>query len=148
MKYALLKIAEMPVTIMFALILGIVLSTYLPGLREALLTVYDHYYPVVNYKSEIVGRSEDAVMVRVWGEKLRDCNVVPDSLDSFTVKGGMFYDAAEIRVQGYAANRPVGRVDLGIWKVWPTRLGDSVQMWVLHNCDGHIVRSKIVDVKL
>ena len=65
-------------------------------------------------RAAFVSRLVAVVYVHVWGEKLRDCRAILNSLESFTLRDGVRYDAREERESGDTANRPVGKVDLGV----------------------------------
>ena len=138
----------MPLTIIVAMSAGVLIAAYSGSVKESTLDLYDKIFPVVRYQSEIVSREDNAVSIHVWGEKLRNCQAVPGSLQSYTLRDEVRFDADEQRVLCYESSRPVGKVDLGIWRVWPVKGARAVEMYVLHDCDGHLVRSKLVDVKL
>lgn len=90
----------------------------------------------------------DFVLIHVWGEKLQDCAVIHGSLETYSLHKGIRFGAQEQRESGDISSRPVGKADLGVWKVWPVAGAQRVEMWVSHSCRGYVVRSKIANVSL
>lgn len=132
-----------------AIVLGVILSIPLSNnIERWFFAFYDSVNPVVNYKSEIISREDNAILIHVWGEKLRDCQAVSGSHQSYTIRNGVYHDAFEERVVGSPSSRPVGKVDLGVWRVWPTKAGTHVVMTINHRCDGRLITSEIARVAL
>ena len=139
---------KMPWTVLLGILLGLFIASYIGSIRSFVMNTHAEFFPVVKYQAEIVGRKDDFVLIHVWGEKLRDCPAIKDSLESYTVRKDTLFDANEFRIDGNPNSRPVGKVDLGVWKIWPVEGAKRVRMYVSHDCDGSVIRSKIVDVPL
>lgn len=149
MKKAVAAYHEFKWTWAFGAFCGAVLAMMLaPNLERWLYAAYDSVNPVVRMHGTIVGYEYDAVLIRVSGEKLRDCPVQEKSLQSYTLRNGVYFDAFESKVEGDTSSRPVGKVDLGVWRVWPTKAGTHVIITVNHRCDGRLITSEIARVPL
>ena len=145
------EVMGMKWTLVFAIIFGVLIAPSAEkSVSGSFYDWYDAHNPVVRWHGELVSQAEDFVLVRVSGEKLRECDYVPASLESYAVRASVRFDAREQRVDGIegATSRPVGPANLGVWKLWPVKGADSVEMWIAHECSGRIVRSKMVDVAL
>ena len=140
---------EMPWVVLLSLFFGTCIYAYGPILRRAALDSYYSIFPVVQYKSEVIGKMvDDSVMIHVFGKKLRDCMALVNSIETYAIRDGIYYDVDEMKVKGFVSSRPVGIVDLGVWKVWPVQGADHIKSFILHDCDGYIVRSVVIDIRL
>lgn len=134
-------------SVLFGLIVGVVVSFASFG-TESLLKFYDEINPVVRMRGEIVQRDADAVFVRIWGEKRRACRYA--SLQTFGVdeRGEMHFVMNQYIGSGTKGTLPVGDVDLGIWRLWPTAGAVAVRAYAGHDCGGRLVITQIAEVAL
>lgn len=138
-------------TIAFAILCGFFLSLFLGRNTESYLwSLYDKAHPVADWHGTLVARDSGSVIVKVSGTKLRDCVFVPNSINSFTKRDGILYNADEQKIGGMESrSRPVGQASVGIWRIWPIdNKQQQVLMFVEHNCDGRIVMTKVIDLLL
>ena len=136
-------------TLLSAVLFGWLLAPSGHSVSDYLWSVYDRHNPVVRYTGEIINRQGDQVTVHIWGRKLRDCEAVPGSVNSYSIKDGVSYGAHEQRLTGDPSSRPIGLVDLGTWLVWPLEAGSTeIRMTVKHLCSGRLLTTEIVRVAL
>ena len=136
-------------TIATAVIFGWLIAPSSHTLSDYIWSLYDARNPVVQYQGEIVKREGDRVLVHVWGRKLRDCEAVIGSVNSYSVRDGVLYGAHEARASGDSSSRPVGPVDLGTWWIWPmVDKATEIRMTVRHTCDGRSVLTEMARVSL
>lgn len=131
-------------TLVLALLTGLAIS---PVFRwSPLLPVYDAYHPVVAMRGDMVQRDGDAVVVHIWGSKLRECTYV--GIRAYGSKNGVLIDANIARVDRpvNGATKPTGTFDIGHWRIWPIDHADLVVVFVQHNCDGRIISTKIAEI--
>lgn len=108
--------------------------------------------PVVKAKAEILEREPGMVILRVTGEKLRECKLV--GTQAFSVRDSVMTPAwmeREWPMPLSLTPRPIGPFDMGMIKVWPVGDdADEVVLYVLHTCGTHNVevRSTLARVNL
>jgi hypothetical protein len=111
---------------------------------------YDQFVPVVRMQGEVVSRTEDAVVVRMWGEKVRDCRFV--GIQGFSRIGdGVNRDMRITRIDmpSKGETKPRGTFDIGMWELRPLKDATHVSVWVQHTCGADDLRSaRIADVEL
>ena len=143
------QVLAMRWTIVTAVIFGWLMAPSSHSISDYVWSLYDARNPVVAYKGEILKREGDRVTIHVYGRKLRDCEAVIGSVNSYSIKDGVLYGAHEQRLSGDSSSRPVGLVDLGTWLIWPAVEGaQEVKMSVRHLCDGRSITTEVVRVKL
>ena len=112
-------------------------------------SVYDDVRPVVRMSGEIVGRDGSSVLIKVTGEKLRDCRYlrisafakIDDRADDVYAKRE---DAPE-----NGLTKPRGKYSAGVWRVWPVvDMTQIIEMYVQHDCSGRVVLTQIARVKV
>ena len=106
------------------------------------------FFPIVAYKAKVLSHDSKEAIIHISGHKLRDCEVIKGSLQTYAVKDGVYFDIQEERVTGDSSSRPVGLVDLGAWRVYPILGAQRVVMTITHDCDGHKIKSEIANVIL
>ena len=87
-------------TVISAVIFGWIMAPSSHTLSDYVWSLYDARNPVVQYQGEIIKREGDRVLVHVWGRKLRDCEAVIGSVNSYSVRDGVLYGAHEARASG------------------------------------------------
>ena len=136
-------------SILLGLILGLFGGQVLSGMADVLTEQYDALRPVVKISGERVGADDNAVLIHMVGDKLRDCNYL--RVTAFTADGsGRMRDAyinREARRET-GETKPRGSFDFGTWRLWPTDGALRAIVYISHQCGGRIVRTKIADVAL
>ena len=111
---------------------------------------YDNFVPVLRMHGELVSREPDAVVVRMWGSKLRECRYV--GILAYSRAGSDFYrDATITRIDRAATNdtKPRGAFDIGQWRIRPTTDATHVAVYAQHACShGDLRTTKIAEVAL
>ncbi len=140
-------VAQQRWSIIFGLLIGLVVSFSAFGL-DSLWKLYDELFPVVEMQGEVVDRKDDAVFVRVSGEKRRSCRYA--NLQTFGVdsRGEMHFVSAQYIGAATKGTLPRGNFDLGTWRLWPTTGAVMVRMYASHDCGGRLVTTKIAEVLL
>lgn len=117
---------------LFFVVLAFVLA---PGVNQA---VQQQYFPVGKYNNQVLKREATDVYLHVWGEKLRECQPIAGSLNSyFRTTGGPRIGIPEDRVSGDPGAKPVGKVDFGVWVIHNVPSNAKyVEMWMAHDCQG------------
>lgn len=105
--------------------------------------------PVVNMKGVLVEKTPDYVLIHITGEKLRACKFV--NISAFTEADGNLIDSFITRM-GYTkidgATKPIGKHDLGLWRVYPINGSKKALVYVQHDCAGEVVMTKIAEVSI
>ena len=138
-------------TIMFSIVLGIFLSgIFAQPIKDAYLEYYDLAYPVVVMRGSLVSQDEDSVVIHISGEKLRPCRYL--RMLSYTSKNGQLTDAYHSRTIGFlddGSTKPIGKLDVGYWRIFPKQDADAVEMYVQHDCGGgRITTTQTAEVHL
>jgi hypothetical protein len=111
---------------------------------------YDEFVPVVRMQGELVSRTENAVVVRMWGEKVRDCRFV--GIQGFSRVGdGINRDMRikRIDLESVGETKPRGHFDIGHWQLHPLDGATHVVVWVQHSCrQGDLRNTRIAEVAL
>jgi len=111
---------------------------------------WDHTAPVVVAKGELVSREPDNVVIRLAGEKKRECRYV--GIQAYSkMQDDTLRDASIRRVDQMANEntRPLGKFDMGVWDIRPTTGATAVEVYVQHSCRAGDLRStKMAEVKL
>lgn len=119
-----------------------------PMMMETLRDQYDASHPVwARIKALDVKRSGDTVMLRLEGEKVRDCRFLRIYARSDHAEGAL--DAAIRRMDALSvgATRPLGVQAFGTWEIKPVLPeAISVSIFLEHDCNDRIVVSKILRV--
>ena len=110
--------------------------------------LYDELFPVVAMTGRVVERRSGEVLVEIAGEKLRSCRF--NAMHAYVSRSGVRSDASIARedraVDGHT--KPLGRYNIGVWRVWSTAGADLVVVYVSHTCDGRLVATNVAEVKL
>lgn len=111
--------------------------------------VYDDRNPVIIANGTILAQREDWAEVAIVGDKRRACIYVAMSAFS-TDASGMLRDTFVSRVDMPASGttRPLGTQTLGVWRIWPVLGATRIELWITHQCEGRLVRTKLADVEL
>jgi hypothetical protein len=142
-------IQEVKWTITLTMCTVLLLSTTLADVvSQRLHSLYTRFNPVVEMTGALVSAGPDYSIIHISGRKLRECKYI--SMQAFTGKQGSRRDAEKLRVaapdDGYS--KPPGLYDLGHWRIWPTDGSDTAEMYVIHDCDGYPVTTRIAEVRL
>lgn len=133
-------------TLIFALAFALLMQPVAP----LLLNWYNAASPVVSMSGVVVAKSPEAVVIHITGDKLRSCVFIRVTAMVET-KYGSLLDAYLERTGGKphdGATKPIGRHDLGLWRVWPVEGAVRAIVFVQHDCAGAAVLSRIADVDL
>jgi hypothetical protein len=141
----------MPYALAFGALIGLFLSPMWSTITEVSNRQYDSLFPVVTGQARIVGRESetDAVLLKLDGEKMRACKYV--GIDAYNVHAdGRSSDAHIARIdRPYTGNtKPVGMIDMGVWRVWPIAGAKYISIVTQHNCGGRDVLTELARVEL
>lgn len=138
--------STMPITVVLAVLVGVAIAP--GGGFDWLYALYDDVRPVVTMSGTLVSRDADSALIDIAGEKHRSCQFL--SIRAYSMRDGTLMDANIERVDrpqdGHT--KPVGRYDIGRWRVWPVKHAVGVKVYVKHSCDGRLVLTKISEVAL
>lgn len=127
-------------------LLFVILLNIAPSLNQAYQMTF---MPVVKYQTKIVKRIDKDVFVHISGEKLRPCEAVPKSLNSYYTRNGARIAVPEDRYSGDPSNWPVGPVDLGVFVLHDVPLdAHEVEMYVKYDCAGVLLLTNIAKARL
>jgi hypothetical protein len=111
---------------------------------------YDQFVPVVRMQGEVFLRTEDSVVLHMYGSKVRECRFV--GIQGFSsVHGGMNRDMhiKRIDMPSEGKTKPIGVFDIGHWQLHPLAGATNVTVWVQHSCrEGDLRNTKIAEVAL
>ena len=111
---------------------------------------WDHFSPVVIARGELVAREPDNVVIRLAGEKKRECRYA--GIQAYSKMPDDTLRDASIRRVDQMANdltRPIGKFEMGVWDIRPTTGATAVEVYVQHSCRAGDLRStKMAAVKL
>lgn len=126
-------------TLVFGVVLGCILTV-----------VLFYVLPVVSMQGQIISRTDDSVVIHVWGKKLRGtCKFL--GISGYTLKNGLMTDTIATRVdmKEDGTTRPEGVFDIVKWLIFPTNNAEKAVMYVMHSCGpGDMRVTKIADVSL
>jgi hypothetical protein len=107
--------------------------------------------PVAKMQGELVARTNDGVLIRMYGEKLRGAECRFLDIQAFGDRmTGLPIDLYISRVDMPSLNqtKPKGSYDIGIWNIHPTAQVTHVRVYVSHDCEGTKWGTQIAKVKL
>ena len=129
---------------------GILFAPLIVTGYHTVATEWNDWRPVVRMTGTVVDRTNESVTIHVAGEKLRECTYVGMTAYSRGADG-LLHDAYRQRIDRPEGQftRPKGTFDIGFWRIWPLGADAvSVVMFAKHECDGHVVVSKLAEVQL
>jgi len=135
--------------IILGVLLGLLLGPLFGVVSESVYGAYDEAYPVVEMHGDVQSTTVHDVVLHISGEKKRGCQ--PMRITAYTRdKNGNLQDAniQKLGVAERGLSRPLGPVDLGLWRIWPRDGADGVMVFVTHQCAGRSVITKVADVVL
>lgn len=134
----------------WVIFLGLMFALLMQPLAPMIKHLYQTSTPVVDMRGEIVEKTDDSVLLHIYGRKLRECEFV--RITAFTAtKNGELRDAILERVGGKpqdGATKPIGSHDLGLWTIRPVAGSTRASVFVQHECSGELLLSRIADVDL
>lgn len=119
---------------------------------QALLPFGQHFYQenssVVTMSGKIVAQTPVYVDIHITGEKLRTCSYI--RMFSMTLGPNGLSEARleSVDKPSRGTTKPVGKLDLGIWRVSPVSGATKASIYVQHDCDSTVVISKVAEVDL
>lgn len=140
---------EMRWTVLIAATVGFAMAPLGTAWWDAMLSQYDKSNPIVTMTGKLVRQDADNVWITVGGEKLRTCTYI--RVQAYTRHtSGMLSDAFARRenIPERGETKPLGTYSIGTWRIWPRGDAEAVLMYVLHDCDGRVVITKIAEVTL
>ena len=109
------------------------------------------FYPVVVMQGDITARTNDGIIVHMYGEKRRgaECRFLGiqafgDRLVGYPVD--LYIRRVDMPSDGIT--KPAGVYDIGFWNIHPTANVTSVRVYVSHDCDGAKWATQIAKVEL
>ncbi len=141
------NLAKQRWAVLFGIVIGVLFSLSAFG-ADSLLKLYDELNPVVEMKGELLEKQGDSAFIRISGHKRRDCRYT--GLQTFGVDSHqeMHFVQAQYVGVGIRGTLPVGAIDLGVWRLWPTVGAVAMRVYVNHDCAGRLVVTKIAEVAL
>lgn len=136
-------------TVLFGLVLGALLSPVWQTAWSSALERYDAQFPIVTMTGRLSHQDAESVWITIQGHKLRMCTYV--RMQGYTRdRIGMLSDVYTRRedVPERGETKPIGSYSIGTWRMWPKGEAAAVLMYVLHDCDGRVVLTKIAEVVL
>jgi hypothetical protein len=129
---------------------GAAAAVLVPMLIEAGRDWYDETHPVVaGLKADMIWRKGDAVGLRMFGDKVRDCRFLRISARSDHKEGSLYAEITRTDAESRGATRPLGRQWFGMWEIRPVlRDAVAVSVFLEHDCSGRIVRSSLQGIKV
>jgi len=114
--------------------------------------LFDVICPVIAFTShEIVAKDANSVTVKIEGWKLRECVFLNVQSFSRVSDDAPKRDAMLYRVDSNSTGRskPLGHIDAGTWKLWPTAGAHSMIVYATYSCDaGDWKANKLAEVAL
>jgi len=107
--------------------------------------------PVVQMEGRLVGKTTDAARIHIFGSKLRGVECQYQGIQAFGDRVvGLPVDLMILRVDmpSEGITKPQGMFETGVGEVRPTTGGTAVRVYVMHNCEGHRVATRIAEVVL
>ena len=137
------------IAIATGVVLGLMLSPAIGVFTELVFDAFDDAYPVLVMRGEVRSVSQDEVILQISGEKKRSCQFLRISAYTRDAVGNMqSANIKRIGVQELGITRPIGKADIGTWRIWPRDGASGVLVFVTHNCSDRTVTTKVADVVL
>lgn len=148
MTFKLLELSYRTQGISLAILLFLAVISFLPAYYD---TIRFWITPVVKMHGELIARTNDGVLIRMYGEKLRgvECRFI--DIQAFGDRMvGMPIDLYIKRVDmpSDGKTKPAGVYDIGTWNIHPTSTVTQVRVFVSHECDNAKVATQIAKVAL
>jgi len=115
---------------------------------ESLLSVYDEHYPVATAVVTRVPSPPGEVHLTMIATKHRSCTIL--RVSAYQRGEGQAYNRVNIaKVTGPIDTIPTGKtVASTLWRIWPTEAQGDLFIYVEHDCDGRIVRTKLAELEV
>lgn len=135
---------DMRWTMVLSVVIGVLLALAVPA---PMTMLYDAVFPVVTMNSRVVSTSPTEITIGLHGTKNRDCKYL--SINAFSRVGERLQDVNIQRVDKTeeAQTRPIGEYDFGVWRLWPTRAGQQIEVYVQYSCSGRDTFVRVAEVK-
>ena len=142
---------RMPWLIGTMVVVGAMLGGAVVPAVQGMLDMFDQQNPVVVVRATVLSVTAEDIVVRLSGEKRRDCQYI--GLQAYTrAKGARTLADAYIRrldMPETGITRPIGTfASMGEWRIWPRADAGVVLIYAQHSCGGRLVISKIADIML
>jgi len=111
--------------------------------------LYERAFPVVVGSGVLVSQTKEEIVVHLKEDKRRDCKFM--RINAYGIDADKQLELLNIdRVDGppIGATHPVGDIDLGAWRIWPSNDAVQVMINVQHLCGARIVVTTIANVAL
>lgn len=130
----------------------ILFSLFCVIMFQAMLPVGQHFYQVfssvVAMEGRIVAQTPVYVDIHITGEKLRTCAYIRMFSMTLGTNGLSEARLESVDKPNRGTTKPVGKLDLGVWRVSPVTGSTKASIYVQHDCDSTVVISKIAEVDL
>lgn len=129
-------------------LIGLMVSPASNLLTNTAYEVYDRISPVVTADVALLAKQPEHIDISLRGQKNRQCAYM-DMSAYMHYEGGTF-DARIDRIDKPATGvtRPVGRMDMGTWRVQPLKGANRMTVVMQHQCNGRLVLTEIGGVDL
>ena len=116
---------------------------------ESLQDLYERAFPVVVGVGVLEVQTKEELVVHLTANKRRDCKFMRVNAYGIDLAGQLEL-LNLVRVDGppAGATHPVGNLDLGHWKIWPTSDAVRVMVNVQHLCGSRIVVTTLSNLPL
>lgn len=124
-------------------LIGLLMSPASNLLTNAAYDFYDSISPVVTAEITLLDKQPDHIDVMLRGQKHRQCAYI--GVDAYMHYEGGTFDANISRLDKPAAGstRPVGRLDMGTWRIQPLKGATRMTVVMQHQCSGRLVLTEI-----
>jgi hypothetical protein len=142
---------RMPILVFTMAIVGAFLGGAVVPAIQSGLEAFDQANPVVVMRATLEQSDADQIVIRLAGEKRRDCQYL--SMQAYTRMRGsdLLRDAYMQRIDTpeTGVTRPIGVYEsFGTWRIWPRNEATAVAVYAQHSCGGRLVISRVADLIL
>lgn len=143
------RFVELRWTLLAAVISGVLVAPIGQTWWHSLLSYYDDAKPVISLYAAVLQRGPDSLVLHLTAQKHRDCRYI--RFQAFMqLPNGEMDDIGLLRVDQPEEGRtkPVGKLDLGEWKVWPVNFNRPLLIYGQYWCGDRLVTSKALEFDL
>ena len=131
-------------------VIGLVIAALAPLATEVFWDRYDQWNPVIEANAQVTEITPEGVTVHLTGVKHRQCLYVGLSALNPAHNGDIpprvFIQRVDTPETG--ETRPLGPLDMGLWRLWPTQGVRHIEIYAQHVCSGRIVVTPVARVDL
>jgi hypothetical protein len=117
--------------------------------NEWMLEAYDSRYPVASAVVTRVPSPPGEVHLTMITTKHRSCTIL--RVSAYQRGEGKAHNRVNIQkvTGGHIDTIPAGKtVASTLWRIWPTEAQGDLSIYVEHDCDGRVVRTKLAELEV